>query len=238
MTTSDSTGAVFGDLPTALPRRAIADARRLAARGGRLPVTIGYFRGPVLMSRLRKWWVLLRNPHATIRFGRGTYLGPGFSLHMPYGGTFITGEWVQFRRNFRAELGPDGHIEIGSGSHMTYDVIITCDTSIKIGDRCVMGQCTYVVDGNHRFRDLDVPLLQQGYDYRPIEIEDDTLILSKCTITNSIGKRSVIAANAVVSRQVPPYCLAGGVPARVINYFGPPGCEPSELSDSNSERSG
>ena len=59
-----------------------------------------------------------------------------------------------------------------------------------------------------------------------IRIEDDAQIHSKCTIVNSIGHRSVIGANAVVSREIPPYCLAAGVPARVIDYFGPPGQEP------------
>lgn len=219
-------------------RTAAIKARQLPSRARRLPASIGYRRGPRLMSLLRMWWVLLRNPHATIKFGKGNYLGPGFSLHMPYGGTFITGDWVEFRRKFRAELGPNGRIEIGSLSYMTYDVIITCDTSITIGERCGLGQCAYVVDGNHRYRDLETPMLQQGYDYRNIHIEDDAQIFSKCTITNSVGKRSIIGANSVVVKPVPPFCLAAGVPARVIDYFGPPGGEPSELSESNSDRSG
>jgi len=201
-------------------------------------VSVGYFRGPLLMSRLRKWWVLLRNPQATIRFGKGTYLGPGFSLHMPFGGTFTTGEGVEFRRGFRAELGPEGRIAIGAGSYLTYDVIITCATSIEIGERCGLAQATFVADGNHRYRDLTVPFLEQGYDFRAIRIEDDVQIHSKCTIVNSIGTRSVIGANAVVSRPIPAYCLAAGVPARPIDYFGPPGLEPSDLAEANSERSG
>jgi acetyltransferase-like isoleucine patch superfamily enzyme len=213
----------------------MADLRK-TLRG--LPVAIGYFRGPLWMSRLRKWWVLFRNPHADIRFGPGTYLGPGFSLHMPFGGTFVTGEGVEFRRRFRAELGPNGRISIGSGSYLTYDVIITCDTTIEIGERCGLGQNTYIADGNHRYRDLTVPFLEQGYDYRKIVIEDDAQVHSKCTIVNSIGTRAVIASNAVVSRPIPPYCLAGGVPARVIDYFGPPGSEPAELAASKSHRSG
>lgn len=182
--------------------------------------------------------MLFRNPQATIRFGTGTYLGPGFSLHMPHGGTFITGCNVEFRRRFRAETGPTGRIEIGAGSYLTYDVIISCDTSIEIGERCGLAQCTYVADGSHRFRDLKIPFLEQGYDYRPIRIEDDVQIHSKCTIVNNIGTRSVIGANAVVSRPIPPYCLAAGVPAKVIDYFGPPGSEPAELSDVHSDRSG
>jgi acetyltransferase-like isoleucine patch superfamily enzyme len=236
---------VAGSLPVALGEMAqlrgghlVAKARRLPSRLRRLPASIGYFRGPLLMSRLRKWWVLARNPHATIRFGKHTYLGPGFSLHMPFGGTFLVGEGVEFRRNFRAELGPNGRIEIGSGSYLTYDVIITCDTSIVIGERCGLSQGTYITDGSHKYRDLNVPFLQQGYNYRAIRIEDDAQIHAKCTIVNSIGTRSVLGANAMVTREIPPYCLAAGVPARVVDYFGPPGLEPAELSESNSERSG
>ena len=219
-------------------RRALAKVRPVAGRARRKLVAFSYFRGPILASRLRMRWVLLRNPHADIQFGENTYLGPGFSLHMPFGGTFITGPGVEFRRGFRAEVGANGRIEIGAGCYLTYDVIMSCDTTINIGERCGLAQNTYVADGSHRFRDLDVPFLEQGYDYRPITIEDDAQIHSKCTIVNSIGTRSVIGANAVVSRPVPPYCLAAGVPARVIDYFGPPGFEPEESSAANSDRSG
>ncbi len=205
--------------------------RRLWTRG---VVSVGYYRGIFLMSALRKRWVLIRNPQADIRFQGRVYLGPGFSLHMPKGGTFIVGPNVEFRRNFRAEIGPEGRVVIGAGSYLTYDVIITCNTSIQIGERCGLGQSTYVADGSHRYRDLDAPFLGQGYDYRSIRIEDDAQIHSKCTIVNSIGQRSVIGANAVVSRPIPPYCLAVGVPARVIEYFGPPGQEPDGL-DARSE---
>jgi acetyltransferase-like isoleucine patch superfamily enzyme len=220
-------------------RGTLAKARQIPARLQRLAVSIGYFRGPILASRVRMWWVKARNPHATIEFGDGTYLGPGFSLHIPFGGTFITGERVEFRRNFRAELGgPDSRIRIGARSVCTYDVLMQCGTTIDIGERCMFGQSTIVIDGNHRFRELDRPMLEQGYDFRPLRLEDDATVTSKCTIIASIGTRSFIGANAVVTRDIPPYCVAGGVPARVLDYFGPPGMEPPELSEANSDRSG
>ena len=196
-------------------------------------VSAGYYRGPRLMSWLRKRWVLLRNPQADIRFEGPVYLGPGFSLHMPDGGTFIVGPGVEFRRGFRAEVGPNGRIVIGAGCYLTYDVILACSTTIEIGERCGLGQSTFVADGNHRYRDLDVPFLAQGYNFRPIRIADDVQIHSKATIVNSIGQRSVVGANAVVTKEIPPYCMAAGVPARVIDYFGPAGQEPAELSSSS-----
>lgn len=212
--------------------------RRIPARLRRLPVTVGYFRGPLLMSRLRARWVRFRNPHADIRFGRHTYLGPGFSLHMPFGGTFITGERVEFRRNFRAELaGPDSRIEFGAGAVCTYDVLMQCTTTIDVGERCQFGQATIVIDGNHRFRDLDRPMLEQGYDFTPIRIADDATITSKCTIIADVGTRAFIGANAVVTRPIPAYTVAGGVPARPLEYFGPEDGAPTGVPETNPDTS-
>jgi acetyltransferase-like isoleucine patch superfamily enzyme len=202
---------------------------RICRLARELPRAIGYFHGPRLMSWLRKRWVLLRHPHADIRFGEGVYLGPGFSLHIPHGGTFVVGRDVEFRRGFRAEL-EGGRIEIGAGSVFTYYVLMQCTTSIEVGERCMFGQSTIVVDGNHRFRDLDRPMLEQGYDFAPVRIGDDATITTKCTIMADIGERSFIGANSVVTRPVPPFTVAVGAPARAIEYFGPPERAPAHLS--------
>jgi acetyltransferase-like isoleucine patch superfamily enzyme len=194
-----------------------------------LPVRIGYGRGPVLMSWLRKRWVILRHPQANIRFGSGTYLGPRFSLFIPGEGSFIVGDGVEFRRDFRAEISGRGRVTIGAGSVFTYSVLIQCTTTIDIGRRCMFGQTTILLDGQHRFRDLTKPMLEQGYDFHPLRIEDDAVITTKCTIMADIGNRAFIGANAVVSRPIPPYTVAVGAPARAIEYFGPPGGEAEGL---------
>ena len=189
-----------------------------------------YYRVPVLRSELRKRWVVLLNPQATIRFGKGTFLGPGFSLHMPHGGTFVTGVAVEFRRDFRAELGgPDARIEIGDQSRCTHNVLMQCGTSITVGRRCMFGQSTMVVDGNHRYRDLDRPMLDQGYEFRPLTIADDATITTKCTIIADVGERAFVGAGSVVTKPVAPFTVAGGVPARELDYFGP---EPRPASPS------
>ena len=183
---------------------------------------IGYRYGPRLMSRLRKRWVIFRNPHADIRFVEPVHLGPGFSLHIPDpGATFVAGPAVEFRRNFRAELANGARVTIGAGTVFTYDVVLQCSTSIEIGRRCMFGQANLVVDGNHRFRGLDRPMLEQGYDFRPLVIADDATVTTKCTIIASLGERCFIGANSVVTRDVPAFSVAAGVPARVVEYFGP-----------------
>jgi acetyltransferase-like isoleucine patch superfamily enzyme len=192
--------------------------RRLARE---LPRAIGYYRGPLLMSWLRKRWVLLRHPHADIRFEGRAYLGPGFSLHIPKSGVFVVGDGVEFRRGFRCEL-ENGRVTIGARSVFTYDVLIQCSTSIDIGADCIFAQSAILLDGNHRFRDLDRPILEQGYDLAPVTIGPGALISSKCTVLADVGERAVVGANAVVTRPVPAFTLAAGVPARPIEYFGPP----------------
>ena len=187
-------------------------------------------RGMRIMSELRKRWVIFRHPRADIRFEGSVYLGPGFSLHIPDRGSFVVGPGVEFRRGFRAEISGDGRIAIGAGSVFTYYVLMQCSTSIEVGERCMFGQSTIVVDGNHRFRDLDAPMLAQGYDFRPIRIEDDATITTKCTIIADVGTRAFVGANSVVTKDVPPYTVVAGVPARPLEYFGPPGGEPAELA--------
>src|SRR5579863_9851566 len=123
----DSARHVLGRIRTTA--RGIADAGGLRRWLFYLPGP-----GPRVMSAPRKWWVMFRNPHAHIEFQGSVYLGPGFSLDMPYGGTFIVGPDVEFRRGFRAEFGAqDTRITIGEGSRFTYDALIQCTTSIDIG---------------------------------------------------------------------------------------------------------
>ena len=198
-----------------------------------LPQRIGYRYAWRVGSWLRKRWILLRHPHADIRFGRGVYLGPGFSLFIPHEGSFIVGDRVEFRRDFRAEVSGNGRVAIADDATFTYSVLIQCSTTIDIGERCQFGQATILLDGQHRFRDISRPMLEQGYDFQPLLIEDDATITTKCTIMANVGTRAFIGANAVVTRPIPAYTVAVGAPARPIEYFGPPGGEPAELSQTS-----
>jgi acetyltransferase-like isoleucine patch superfamily enzyme len=202
------------------------------ARLRAVPQRVGYVHGPRFMSWLRKRRVLVTNPHADIRFGRDVHIGPGFSLHIPDNGTFIVGDRTEFRRGFRAEVSGNGRITFGTDCHMTYYVLMQCSTSIDIGDHCQFGQSTIVLDGQHRFRDLSRPMLEQGYDFSPLKIEDHATVTTKCTIMADLGKRCFVGANAVVTKPIPAYTVAVGAPARPVDYFGPPGEEPEELRPS------
>lgn len=102
---------------------------------------------------------------------------------------------------------------IGRNSYLNGKVII--------GDSVMMGPECLIYTVNHCIEDPLVPMRCQGNcPEEPVYIEDDVWIGARVTILPGvrIGHGSVIAAGAVVTKEIPPYAIAGGVPAKVIRY--------------------
>ncbi|MFA9480318.1 DapH/DapD/GlmU-related protein [Phycisphaerales bacterium AB-hyl4] len=89
---------------------------------------------------------------------------------------------------------------------------------IQIGNHVRIAPHVMMIAGNHVFDDVDRPITEQGVRHDPITIEDDVWIAGRVTLTAgvTIGRGSVIAAGAVVTRDIPPWSVAAGVPARVL----------------------
>lgn len=188
----------------------------------RTPWLIRYAYGARAASEARRLAALATHRHANLRIDTPVWLGPGFSLWMPgHEATLHIGANSEFRRNFLCEVSGQGEVIIGPSCIFTGTARIQCSTTIRLGEGVIVSSGVVIVDGNHRFRDPGVRILDQGYDFRPVEIGQGALIHSNCTIVNSIGERAVIGANSVVTRPIPAYSLAVGCPARVVDYFGP-----------------
>jgi acetyltransferase-like isoleucine patch superfamily enzyme len=188
----------------------------------RLPWRLVWFDGPMALSRLRRVVVLATHRHAHVSIAPSAYLGPRFSVWIPGAGTLSIGEGVSFRRGFTCELIGNARVTIGAHTVFTSDALIQCTTSIDIGRNCAFGQSTQIVDGNHRFRDPDRPMSEQGFEFRPVRIGDGVAVTTKCSIIGAtIGDRAFIGANSVVTRDIPAFSLAVGAPAKVVDYFGP-----------------
>ena len=196
----------------------------------RLPWRLSHFEGPRLVSRARRLYVLATHRHARITIAPTAWLGPRFTLFVPDHGTLTIGEHVQFRRGFTCEISGDGRVTIGDRTVFTSDALIQCSTSVDIGADCVLGQSLLIVDGDHRFRDPDLPMLAQGFDFKPVTIGQGTCITSKCSIVGAnVGERVFVGANSVVTKDIPSYCLALGAPAKVVDYYGPASQRPGDL---------
>jgi len=121
-------------------------------------------------------------------------------------------------------IGPDVTLSRTSvlGDHVTINEHCSlqgCD----IGDHALIAPLCYVVTRNHRFEDLETPIASQGYgEERPPRIGRDVWIGARVMLMPAvtIGDGAVIAAGAVVTRDVPPRAIVGGVPARVLRFRG------------------
>lgn len=114
-----------------------------------------------------------------------------------------------------AQFGPD--LEIGDNS----GVGVNCKLSgpISIGKNVMMGPECIIYTTGHNHDRTDIPMIEQGMsEPKPVRIGDDVWIGSRVVILPgvSIGDGSVIGTCAVVTKDIPPYSVAGGVPAKVL----------------------
>lgn len=111
-----------------------------------------------------------------------------------------------------------GNIVIGDRTSINDDCMITAMERVTIGNDVMLAPRVYILDVDHAFESRDRPISQQGYTISPVTIGDGVWVCTGAVITKgvSIGEGAIIGANSVVTRDIPPYTIAGGVPARVI----------------------
>ncbi len=109
-----------------------------------------------------------------------------------------------------------GNIEIGDYSSINPGVITI--GNIKIGDHVRIAAYTQLMAFNHGHERTDIPIHHQKQTQEGITIKDDVWIGANCVITDgvTIGHHSIVGAGAVVTKDVPPYSVVGGVPAKLI----------------------
>ena len=111
-------------------------------------------------------------------------------------------------------------VSIGSHCNLAQGVFITGGGGVEIGDWVGFGPDVKIWSVNHRFDDPDRPWLLQGWDKKPVRIEDDVWLGAGVFVMPgvTIGKGAIISACAVVGKSVPPYALFAGNPGRVVGW--------------------
>jgi acetyltransferase-like isoleucine patch superfamily enzyme len=161
-----------------------------------------------------------------IRLGHGAYLDQGVYLHAcPKGieigeNTIVMHGAVLHVYNFRNL--PHAGIRIGRDSLVGEYSVIRGQGGVEIGDRVYTSPFTQIIAVNHVFDDAERPFIEQGITAQGIVIEDDVWLGAGAVITDGVrvGKGAVVAAGAVVTKDVPPHTVVGGVPAQPIRAIG------------------
>jgi len=143
------------------------------------------------------------NSYSYVRQVPRIHMGPGVSMAPN----------VSFRNGDR--------IRIGAGSHIGEFSLIWAGNSsgrIDIGEKCLFGPHVMVTASNYGIDRGPIPIMDQPKIEKDVVIGAGAWLGANVVVLAgvTIGEGAVIAAGAVVSKDVPPFAIAGGVPARVI----------------------
>jgi acetyltransferase-like isoleucine patch superfamily enzyme len=145
----------------------------------------------------------------------------------------VHGNVLEALREGRLEIGPqallepgvwitaprDARVRIGAGTFLNKGVMVAAQELVEIGDHCMLANGCFVSDAGHRYDDPDEPITWQGFQSKgPTRIGDNCWLGANVVVTSgvSIGERCVIGANSVVTRDIEPFSIAAGSPAKVI----------------------
>lgn len=138
------------------------------------------------------------------------------------------GEHVLFEPGVWLTAPSPGRIRIGQGTFLNLGVMIASAGLVEVGEHCMFANGCFVTDADHRFDDPERPVPWQGFTSKgPTRVGDNVWCGAHVVITGgvTVGERSVIGANSVVTHDIPPFSIAAGAPAKVlktIEYGGAP----------------
>ena len=173
---------------------------------GLIPGQIGIF------TRFLYYKNLIKNSFKNIRFETG--------FKITYSKNISLGSNSYFGLDCKIYASHQSLIKIGSNITFNSNVMINARGKgmIEIGDNVLIGPNVVLRSNNHKFDDIDIPIARQGMIEGDIIIKKGVWIGSNCVILPNctIGEGAIIAAGAVVTKDVEPFSIVGGIPARVI----------------------
>ena len=109
-------------------------------------------------------------------------------------------------------------LKVGNNSSIGPYSYIGCSGYIEIGDNVMMSPRVSIYSENHNFSDVDLPMIDQGVTRSFVKIENDCWIAANSIILAgvTVGRGSIVAAGSVVTKDVPPFSIVGGNPAKII----------------------
>jgi acetyltransferase-like isoleucine patch superfamily enzyme len=114
-------------------------------------------------------------------------------------------------------------IDIGEGTNIGRRCTISAANRIVIGKNVLLAPNVFIADTNHKYQHVDIPIMHQGITTHSDQVcvGDNTWIGINSVIVGNIriGTHCVIGANAVVTKDLPDYCVAVGNPCRIVKLF-------------------
>lgn len=137
----------------------------------------------------------------------------GCKINIRSRGKLTVGKDLHARRNLTLLVLNGAKLTIGENVFMNTNVSITAMESVTIGNNVKIANNVVIIDHDHDYMNQNI-----GYNSAPVTIGDYVWIGANATILKGvrIGNNAVVAAGAVVTKDVPDNAVVGGVPAKVI----------------------
>ncbi len=186
------------------------------------------------INKFERYWISLKSKcFSLFVFGNLTYIHKGNNVKIRGGNSLSISKGCHVMDNSTII----GNIVIKNNVFIHENVQIRSDKfKIIIGEKTTINRNTTIlaqcqigsnvsiapnvinVGSNHIFSDLSKNIKSQGISSKGIIIDDDVWIAANSTILDGvkIGKGAIIAAGAVVNKDVPPYTIVGGIPAKIL----------------------
>lgn len=150
-------------------------------------------------------------------FPRGYFFGWFKKLFLSVQGAKV-GSNVTFYPGIK--ISPGRNLELGDNVDLAWGVLITTRGGVSIGDRSLIGYNTQIFSANHKVPLDKGMIFYSGHDFAPVQIGTDVWIGAGCIILPgvTIGEGAVVAAGSVVTKDVEPYSIVAGVPAKLIKF--------------------
>lgn len=153
-----------------------------------------------------------------ISIGKNVFMGEGCWIGVGTGeGRIEVGNntFIAHRCTLAAQ---GGAISVGNHVHMSRNSYVNGIGNVSIGNDCMLGPNVVLISGSHIHKDIKVPIRLQGSENKPIIIEDNVWLAASVQVMPGvrIGEGSVIGAGAVVTKNILPFSVAVGVPAKII----------------------
>lgn len=124
-----------------------------------------------------------------------------------------------YRLNYDVTMMNPQNIYIGNGTYVNGGMLYASPNArITIGENCLISYAVHIRTDMHKYNNKSVPIVQQGFDEKNIDIGNDVWIGYGAQIMSGvkIADGCVIGAGAVVTKSTEPYCVYAGVPAKKI----------------------
>ena len=180
---------------------------------------IEYIHGKLNGLRLhrQRFWLKLQG----IELGKNVYIGKHVDIQRANNSRLKIGNNVTILDYTNIFANPSSQIEIGDETFISHHCEIASSERIAIGAKCALAAYCTVIDTDKDYTDMLTPMPLRQAITSPIVLAENVWLAYKVTVLRgvSIDRGAVIGANAVVTKNIPAYCLAAGIPAKVLKQF-------------------